>query len=135
MRERTDEERSAGLGEVVEAVAAEDVADHEREHEHGDLQQDPHPCHLLLLAGRGGRGRGQQHPVPGRRRQGHAQLQRHPRRRETMGMAGGNQSIGGFQKSGEQRLWGASVENENAGLMRWWGRERVWFTSWSVFEK
>ena len=74
----TDEERGAGLGEVVEAVAAQDVAEDEGEHEHGDLQQNPHPGHLLLLPGR----RLRQAAARRRRSRGQAQLQRHlPRRR------------------------------------------------------
>jgi hypothetical protein len=70
---RTDEERGAGLGEVVEAVAAEDVAEHEGQHEHGDLKQDADAGNLLLLPGRGRRRR--QPSRGGRRRQ--VELQRH----------------------------------------------------------
>lgn len=78
---RTDEERGAGLGEVVEAVAAQDVAEDEGEHEHGDLQQNPHAGHLLLLPGRGERRRLRQAAARRRRSRGQAQLQRHlPRR-------------------------------------------------------
>jgi len=78
----TDEERGAGLGEVVEAVAAQDVAEDEGEHEHGDLQQNPHAGHLLLLPGRGEGRRLRQAAARRRRSRGQAQLQRHlPRRR------------------------------------------------------
>lgn len=45
----TDEEGCAGLGQVVELAAAEEVAEHEGEHQHGYLQQDPHPRRLLLV--------------------------------------------------------------------------------------
>lgn len=142
-RVRTDEERRAGLGEVVEPVAAEDVPEHEGEHEHGDLQQDPHPGHLLLLPRDGG-GRGRARRQPTRGRSGHqAQLQRHPGARAPVvppPRRGGAESV----RSPAARSVAVNrcvllpegsrggKRGGNAGFGLWWGRDfgrRIFFFS------
>jgi hypothetical protein len=54
------------------------VPEHEGEHEHGDLQQDPHAGHLLLLPRRR-EGRRLRQPARRRRGRGQAQAQLHRR--------------------------------------------------------
>ena len=51
-RVRTDEEWGVGLGELVEVVVTQFVAE-----AHGDLQHNPHAGHLLLLPRQGERWR------------------------------------------------------------------------------
>lgn len=46
---QTDEKRSTSFGKIIELMTAKDVAEHEREDEHRDLEQNPDSGGLLLL--------------------------------------------------------------------------------------
>lgn len=45
----TNKQRSAGLGKVVESVAAKNMANDERKNKHHNLKENPHSGSLLLL--------------------------------------------------------------------------------------
>ena len=95
-------------------MAAQDVAEDEGEHEHGDLQQNPHPGHLLLLPGR----RLRQAAARRRRSRGQAQLQRHVPRRPLVSLGRGPvKGLVGAEEVLERRP-GSREESEVARVVR-----------------